>query len=74
MKDESALALTPAAIMNEAIGMAGLVQPQPTQCLSLPGSIRPPVDRCGLERLAALIPEDKGINGRLANCDPMLLR
>ena len=45
--------------------MAGPVQPQLTQCLCLPGSIRPPVDRCGLERLSALTPKDKGVDGRL---------
>lgn len=44
--------------------MAGLVQAQPTQCLSLPSSIRSPVDRRGLERLAALIPEDKSVRVR----------
>lgn len=42
------------------------------QCLSLPGSIRSPVDRRGLKRFAALIPEDQGVDGRFASCDPML--
>lgn len=43
--------------------MAGLMQPQPTQCLSLPGSIRPPVDRRGLERLAALTAKTRASTG-----------
>jgi hypothetical protein len=45
--------------------MAGLMQPQPTQCLSLPDSICSPVDRCGLKRLAALVPENEGVDGGL---------
>jgi hypothetical protein len=52
--------------------MSSLVQAQPTQCLSFPGSIRSPVDRRGLKRLAALIPEDQGVDRRLTRRDPML--
>ena len=52
--------------------MAGLVEPQPTQCLSLPSSIRTPIDRRGLERLAAFVAEDEGVDGRLTSRDPML--
>jgi hypothetical protein len=52
--------------------MAGLAQPQPTQSLSLPSSIRWPVDRGGLKRIAVVIAENEGVDGRLPGCDSML--
>ena len=57
---------------ERGVGMAGLVQPQPTQCPSLPCSIRSPIDRRGLKRLADLVAKNKSLGRRFTSCDPIL--
>lgn len=66
MKVARALALTPTAIMNEGVGMAGLVQ---AQSIRQPGrrpcAIRPPIEARRVERQAVSSREHQGIVGAL---------